>query len=353
VIRLWILFFLFGVSTSFAQHDVYYGQRDLTRYANDLFIDKAGDVYPHLFIHDSLLFQYEGTIRNVYYHQPLLFSKALQQYAIHQLASFDTLYQLLQKKIIQEKVAQWQQSPSNDTAIYFLIHGFRKPFYDAVGDYTSAKDFQLMKQALHLNQRRTVCVYWDATYDCCFSSNVKKNKELFQLFVEAQKRTPLIAKKLASVLNQSQIKNVYLVSHSLGAKIFIESLSMLEEQSKLYNLLLVAPAVSAYDLIEGIQKKLWHYLSIGIVYNRHDFVLKKKDPYIGWLGPGVKKYGETSLGCNKNHAQKKILWYQEQYPYHLTFTFFDYQWVGKGHHVRNYFLESHLLDVREFIRSDF
>lgn len=341
------------MSHVYAQHDVYFGERDLKNYSLDLFVDKAGDLYPSVRIPDSLMLAYDGKLRVLYANQLDLFAKALTFYAINNLGTFDELYQSLQSKIILEKKNLWEQLATNDSTIYFLIHGFRKPFLETTSDYTSHKDFSLMKQALHLQDKRVVTVYWDATYDCCFSSDVKKNNELFGLFVEAQQRTPFIGNTLAKVLNQSDFKNIYLVSHSLGAKIWMESLAMLDYNSKTYTVLMVAPAISAKDVIEAIQKKSVDHLTIGIVFNRHDFVLKKKDPYIGWFGPGVKKYGETSLGCNKKNAQQRLMWYQEQYPYSLTFTFFDYQWVGKGHHVRNYFVESRMLDLRKFIRSEF
>jgi hypothetical protein len=345
--------FIINTSNAVAQNDVYYGERDLQLFSNDLFLDKAGDLYPSQFISDSLMQSYDGRLYLLFAHRLDLFSKTLNAYGLIQLGTFNSLYQNLQQEILNEKQNNWKADPSKDSSIYFLIHGFRKPFKESNRDYSSSKDFLLMKNALHLQNKSVVTIYWDATYDCCFSSNVKKNKELFQLFVEAQERTPFIAKRLASILNQVNVANIYLVSHSLGAKIWMETFPMLEYVSKYYKVLLVAPAISANELIHSIQKKSVDHLSIGIVYNRHDFVLKKKDPYIGWFGPGVKKYGTTSLGCNKQNAQNKLKWYQEQYPYNLTFTFFDYKWVGKGHHVRNYFVESHMLDLRQFIHSDF
>lgn len=349
-----LLFFILLICPSllFAQRDVYFGERDLKKYSLDLFVDKAGDLYPSVRVPDSLMLAYDGKLRALYANQLDLFAKALTFYSINNLGTFDELYQSLQSKIILEKKNLWQQSTTNDSSIYFLIHGFRKPFSETQGEYTSTKDFQLMKDALHLQNKRVVSVYWDATFDCCFSSDVKKNNELFGLFVAAQLRTQMIAVKLGQVLNELTFPKVFLVSHSLGAKIWMETLSNVHTKFQSFNILLVAPAIRADQVTLAVRNSTTTDVSIGIVYNRHDFVLKKKDPYIGWFGPGVKKYGETSLGCNKRGAIKKVSRFENKYGSDVLFQFYNYKWVGKGHHVRNYFVESHMEDVRIFLQTN-
>jgi hypothetical protein len=66
----------------------------------------------------------------------------------------------------------------------------------------------------------------------------------------------------------------------------------------------------------------------------------------------VKKYGETSLGCNKKrgiHRLQKIDGSSNALP---VFTFYNFNWVKKGHHVRNYFIESHMQALRMLIATN-
>ena len=67
------------------------------------------------------------------------------------------------------------------------------------------------------------------------------------------------------------------------------------------NICLIAPALSGdsfknyYTRTTKFDFKSKDNYKLTILYNDHDFVLRKK---VGWFGPGPYKYVNTTLGCN-------------------------------------------------------
>ncbi len=166
-----IFFFSFHLSTIFSQN-VLYGERNLNLDSNSIFIDKNGFFYPHYPISDSSLKVANNNLLDWYFINEEEFInigflyKCNFQTVTKQNCSI--LNDSIQKSIIK------QLNKQNLESTTFLIHGFRKTFNEVEGDRSSTADFKLMIDS-HERARKSktqyIPVYWDAYYDCCFSSD--------------------------------------------------------------------------------------------------------------------------------------------------------------------------------------
>ena len=74
----------------------------------------------------------------------------------------------------------------------------------------------------------------------------------------------------------------------------------------------MAPAISSkpysdyYDRNSDKKYQEEDNYTLTVIFNEKDFVLLKKDPKILVFGPGPKKYGETTLGCNHKKEIRKL-----------------------------------------------
>ncbi|MBI3239140.1 MAG: hypothetical protein HYZ43_09920, partial [Flavobacteriia bacterium] len=209
-----------------AQH-VFFGERNLENPAMSIHFDKDGYPYPNSFIADSSLqhslnslftwYQYHGeefiTICAGYNYFPETINKA----TIDQLSD----------SIIAGWMTRINTESKKFAAVAYYVHGYRKLFKPTANVSTSVEEFQLLKENLytyHNLKAYEVEVYWDGTYDCCFSTNHKKNKQLFELFLEAQENAKKVALGLRKVLNLTKKLQIQVVGHSLGAQVITYSL---------------------------------------------------------------------------------------------------------------------------------
>ena len=344
-----IILTFFTLSKSLGQH-VLFGERNRILHENNLFFDKEGFLYPERYISDSSLTKTNCSLRLWYQENNVVSDSLLNKFGIKnsKLVSENELLNQLNDSLISEKARFLSM---NHSTLTLVIHGFRKNFNETGVDVSSVTEFQLFNEAIrrYKSDFEPVDVYWDGLYDCCFTLNSKKNKEIFQLFEPATKHAVLVGNQLHRLIEKTSVASVTLIGHSLGAKVAVQ-FTPDGAVSKKYRVCLIAPALSAEEikqLYQTLPEKAainWH-----IVYNENDFVLKKKDNKIGVFGPGVKKYGATGLGCNYHNELLNLAAYiATNYP--TVSIYLDNKTsIGKCHSLRCYTPADALAEVANFI----
>lgn len=337
------------LTKSLGQH-VLFGERNRMLHENNLFFDKEGFLYPERFISDSSLTKANSSLRLWYHENTVVTDSLLNNFGIaKQLKTTEhQLIAQLNDSLISEKA---RFLSTNQTSLTFVIHGFRKNFNETGIDVSSVTEFQLFNEAMKRNTTdfKSIAVYWDGLYDCCFSLNSKKNKEIFELFEQATKHAVLVGNQLHRLIEKTSVASVTLIGHSLGAKVAVQ-FTPDGALSKKYRVCLIAPALSA-EAIKQLYQSLPEKAAINwlIVYNENDFVLKKKDNKIGVFGPGVKKYGATGLGCNyHNELLRLAVYLQTNYPT-VSIHLDNKTNIGKCHSLRCYTQANTLVEVANFI----
>lgn len=348
-----IVLSVYSLTKSYGQH-VLFGERNRILHQNNLFYDKEGFLYPDRFISDVSLTKVNFSLRLWYQENRFVTDSLLNKFGIKKSrqTTNNELINQLNDSLISEKA---RFLSNNQLSLIFVIHGFRKNFKETSPDVSSVTEFQLFNEAIRRYQSdfESVSVYWDGLYDCCFSLNSKKNKEIFQLFEQATTNATLVGKQLHRLIEQTSVARVTLIGHSLGAKVAVQFTPNVAP-SKKYRVCLIAPALSAeaikelYVILPNKTIIDWH-----IVYNEKDFVLKKKDNKIGVFGPGVKKYGATGLGCNyHNELNSLASFFRTNYPT-VLFQLDNKTSIGKCHSLRCYTPADALIEVTTFItKSD-
>lgn len=165
-------------------------------------------------------------------------------------------------------------------------------------------------------------------YDCCITWNGwQHNKNIFLIFETESIPNALIAgltvRKIVSGIRTSTL-NIF--AHSLGAAVANEILfnnmtgqaekekeNMVNTPSQpRINICLLAPAISSdifknmYDRNSQSDFRKADNYRFYLGFNNRDFALLKKDPLYLKFGPGPKKYGITTLGCNYDDEIEKL-----------------------------------------------
>jgi hypothetical protein len=333
----------------FGQH-VLFGERNRALHKNNLFFDKEGFLYPEIFISDASLVAANNSLRLWYQSNTLVTDSLLNHFGIHHnSSSIDNQVVIqLNDSIVSEKARFYSR---NTNALTFVIHGFRKNFKETGIDVSSVTEFQLFNEEIerYYSEFESISVYWDGLYDCCFSLNSKKNKQLFRLFEDASLQASNVGQQLHRLIAKTTVNNITVIGHSLGAKVAIQ-LHTANSSNKTIQICLIAPALSA-DAIKELYEKLPQTADIRwmIVYNEADFVLKKKDNKMGLFGPGPKKYGQTGLGCNyRNELSNLSVTIRKYYPL-VSFELVNKTSIGKCHSLRCYTRDENLKEVSRFI----
>jgi hypothetical protein len=341
-----------SIQPIFGQH-VLFGERNRLLHENNLFFDKEGFLYPEIFISDSSLASANNSLRLWYQSNILVTDSLLNHYGIrHHSSSIDNQVAIqLNDSLVSEKARFFS---TNYNALNFVIHGFRKNFNETGIDVSSVTEFQLFNEEIerYHSEFESISVYWDGLYDCCFSLNSKKNKQLFRLFEEASLQASNVGQQLHRLIAKTAVKNITLIGHSLGAKVAIQ-LHPASISNKTIHLCLIAPALSA-AAIKELYEKLPQTADIRwlIVYNEADFVLKKKDNKMGLFGPGATKYGPTGLGCNyRNELSQLFATIQKNHPL-VSFKLVNKTSIGKCHSLRCYTRDENLKEVSQFITGN-
>lgn len=347
---------------------VVFGEKHPLEAVNSIFFDKDGMIYPDVVITNKSLRLYGNSLVQWYSYNKHFTDSLLTLYGLpnHKflpvtghgndstsLYTFETL-QKLNDALIAEKSRQLD-SIANGNGLEFYIHGFRKSYHENGKDVTSVTEFGYLTASLDSNRTRenlVVRVYWDGTYDCCFSKDFKKNKELFQLFQKAGKNANNVSASFTKMLEWSASDKINVVAHSLGTKIAVQGILNCKNPTRQFNVCLIAPAISG-KLISDLysNNSVVPYCSWLVFYNKKDFVLKKKDNKIGILGPGAYKYEVTTLGCNKRNDAKKLKsWMSKNRP-GVKFELVNKTNIGKCHSLRCYTKNQHLIEVSNFLEQ--
>lgn len=358
-------FLLFSASLS-AQH-VFYGERvaDSTKLA--LYFDKDGFPYPDYYIPNSTMEKAGGSLFAWFMQnsdafisisaQHQLFPEKIDSETIYRLRDSITAVQL--RRINNELNKGWP-------AVAYYIHGFRKSYLPQNGDVTSQDEFQLLKTNLTsysgVPNALAIEVYWDGMYDCCFSTKRKKNRELFRLFEQAGNNAMVVGLGLRSFLNGTKTTHLQIVAHSLGAVVATSALFNIGGRTgptpaqRRVSVCFIAPAMGNDLLLDNYLKHNGFTVNnqpfsdnyrLLIIYNEKDFVLRKKDPKIGWFGPGTKRYGNTSLGCN--HRKAAVQLQQQLKEQGVELKLLDKTSLGKVHSLRFYAKDQNLKEMSDFL----
>ena len=288
--------------------NVLYGERDLKNEHLAVYIDKEGSLYPNYTISNSSLENSNASLINWYAKNQVDFLAISKLYNCNFSNYSLENCNILNDSIISSLKQSINSKKSECTSVSFLIHGYRKPFVKTNGDRTSTRDYATLEETISKTLKTLyVEVYWDGMYGCCFSTNTRENKELYHLLQEAQKNALPVGQSLRKVLYNLRYDTVNVITHSLGAQVAINALFNTNDcvfqtpTNSRINICLIAPALSE-DSFKNYYNRTSYYdfktkdnYKLTILYNEHDFVLRKK---VGWFGPGPYKYVNTTLGCN-------------------------------------------------------
>lgn len=340
---------------------VLYGERDLKGEQSAVYIDKEGSFYPDYLISNSSLDNCNASLINWYAKNQNDFLKISKQYN----CTFDKYSvencSILNDSIISSIKQTLFSKKGATTSVSFLIHGYRKPFVKTNGDRTSPRDYSIMKETFQQKLNTLfVEVYWDAMYDCCYSTNRKKNKALYRLLEEAEKNAIPVGQGLRKVLFNLKFDTINIITHSLGAKVALNSLFNSSDSdfptptNNRINICLIAPALSDdsfkdyYNRKTDINFKSRDNYRLIIGYNENDFVLRKK---VGWFGPGPYRYVNTTLGCNHKGCASDFEKYFTKSFENSNLKLFDLSSVGQCHLVGCYCSSGHLDEMIEFLKK--
>ncbi|CAN5413475.1 hypothetical protein BH10BAC1_BH10BAC1_06110 [soil metagenome] len=355
--RLSICFcFIHAIVFSQSGH-ILFGERDLQTNKLAIYIDKEGGLYPDFFISNSSLDSCDASLIKWYQKHLDSFFVISKKYNCH----FETC-NLQNINFLNDSIISSVQQKINakglvSTSLTFLIHGYRKPFVKSNNDRTSQHDYATLEETINRSiKTEFVEVYWDAMYDCCYSTNSKKNKELYHLLEESEKNSVPVGFALRKILLNVKSDTVNIITHSLGAQVALNALFDKEDfyistpSNSRINICLIAPALSEesfkgyYDRKTNSDFKFNDNYKLMIGYNENDFVLRKK---VGWFGPGPYKYVNTTLGCNHKGCTVDFKKQFEKNYKNSTIKLFDLSSVGQCHLVSCYCSSGHLKEMLE------
>lgn len=364
--KLLYLLFVFVPLFSEAQH-VYFGERSQQGTSFSIHFDKDGFPYPDYVIADSSMEKAYGSLFTWFQQNNEDFMEICRNYDYFPESIDKKTIYTLRAAIIQRWADSINKRSEQFSAIAFYIHGFRKSYHQQGNDVTSVTEFGMLRNELSNYGNPlpfAIDVYWDGTYDCCFSSNFKKNKVLFNLFADAVEQAKKTGYSMRLLTARLYNKPLQIVAHSLGAQITVSLLfndtsvpANLPETpyQEHISVCLIAPAIGAQQFHSYYNRSHENYTDttdayrLMIVYNEADFVLQKKDPKTGFFGPGVHRYGETGLGCNHRHSAEKLKnYFSEHFP-GSTIQLIDKTSMGKCHSLRCYTNSGHLKEVSDFL----
>jgi hypothetical protein len=357
-----LLLFICFLSTFQAvqAQQVLFGERNTLFTKNALYFDKDGFCYPSLFIPDSSLQQCGNSLCNWYRSNHQICDSLFKRFQIIPTAtevnspSFESLQQL-NDSIIAENIAFLNKDLNSNSGVTLVVHGFRKSYFPTEKDVSSIQEYDLLLSEFSrygYSRRSLLFIFWDGMYDCCFSLNPKKNKSLFQLFQTAVEQSLKVGKSVAKVVDLLKTKDVALLGHSLGSQIVSTAALSTTNLEKHLRVGLIAPAMTArYIQNQYTQSPKHASIDWMVLYNEADFVLHKKDNKLGIFGPGPKRYGRTTFGCNyRNEATKWKQWMSHNVA-NGTATIIDKTDLSKCHSLRCYTQQDELKEIWIFFEN--
>lgn len=308
-----------------------FGEREEEKHPS-LYFDAEGNLYPSRRISNTDLEKNSGSLKEFYLSNPGVFSEVKLSYQLSENLPMEEALDSLNWAIF--------SSTLKDSSAFvptLLIHGFRKSYKKQNADRTSIEDFDsIIASVPKTRPKNFILVYWDGMYDCCFGTKLKENKRIFDAFEEAQLNAQKVGTSLGALLKKSACQQMELLSFSLGAQVVSSAVPSILTSKKEIHFYLIEPAISGKNLQESfssVDKRNRFHLTI--VYNENDFVLKKKDPKFGLLGPGPYKHGATTLGCNYKNDAVFTQQFLEQKKVECNLV--DFSFMGKTHREPSYF----------------
>lgn len=348
--RLFLSLTLMIASFQLLGQHVTFGERDLKVHANNLFFDKEGLVYPEIFIDDDTLKKHNSSLRLWYLAHPALFDSLFHAHVVNGYMNLEINERIsqLNEQLLREHAVSFNQDKGT---LLIAIHGFRKSFFQQNNDVPSGKEFELLQADLKkhgLQTTKHLDVYWDAMYDCCFSTDLKRNDYLFSLFDTALIQADQVGRSMRLFVNALLADQIQIVAHSLGSRVAVKSVEHLTNSAKI-KVALLAAAIPGSDISEGIRTKaISSKVQWLVYYNENDFVLHKKDPKIGIIGPGSYDHGVTTLGSNKKKDALKTAKAINKFDSSIVFQLHNANAAGKCHSLRCYTKAQFLLPMVQF-----
>ena len=371
LVFVFIFFLILHIPHSGENKNVLYGERpDIFKTSKNTsrwFFDKMGHLYPKERIPNSALSKHNASIKEYYKNNPAAFRIIAANYQLDSLNYSDRNFDLLQDTLSAQLLQEVNFRLVDFSNVYILIHGFRKPVISQHNTTSSFLDNLIIQSAVEQNQKSNyfIEIYWDGMYD--FFEVQKRNQHLesFMLFEkEARTNAVYTGYSLRKMISQLRVPKMTILSHSLGARVALSSLVNTYDKyvpSKFQQLptpsqdtiliCLIAPAISNTPFDEYYERNTVLEFSkrdnykLHIFYNEEDVVLQKK---VSFLGPGAKRFGDTSLGCNYEQAIDKLkITFDGKYPNSEIFLIKTS--VGSTHLAEHYVLSS---EFRSFLNLE-
>jgi Alpha/beta hydrolase of unknown function (DUF900) len=357
-----LLLLLIGFQ-SYGAANVLYGERNLSENKTAIYFDKEGSIYPDYFISDLSLGAVNGSLSEWYSKNTEDFAQLAKRYHCPFSIYSTTHAQALNDSIRAMVLRKINSQTASYHSVSFMLHGYRKAYNEGTSRYTSVKDYNILKTTIvGYNYKKSLLVelYWDGSFA---EISYKNRKVVFEAFEQAQANADKTGEGLRKVLSAIEFERINLVSHSLGARVLCSALFQSINTSndsvtpnQTINICLVAPAIAGVEVFKNYYQrntsldfKTKDNYTLNVVYNKNDFVLMKKEPMTGFFGPGPRKYGNTTLGCNYQNEAVKLSDYFKANFKNSTFNLYDASDVGKCHFVSCYCSSNTLKKALEVI----
>lgn len=343
---------------SFSQEHVLFGERSQHFSELDnttrIFLDKNGSVYPEAFIPDSILSQSEYSLEEFYRNNSDKYSEINNQYNLS-ITEFNAEgFESFQQAVISGVLKGIHEKVTEESTIYILIHGFRKPLESINGDTSSQGDYDFIKSQINRHSKSTknhfIEIYWDGMY-------LKPERSLKYVFglgrlfkKEALGNAINVGVGLRKIIPNIKSNAITVFSHSLGAEVAVNLLFNADLKVGLetpsqenVNVYLLAPAISKkpfkkfYDRNSEISFSERDNYNLSIIYNEADFVLSKAMRILGVSIRFSRRYGNTRLGCNcSDEAVKLKNLFLQRFP-NSSIQLVHADSFGESHHARDYY----------------
>ncbi len=360
-----IIFLILTNLKTYAAANVLYGERDLNENKTAIYFDREGTVYPNYYISDVSLGAASGSLSEWYGKNSKDFSQLAKLYR----CTFSS-YSLANAQVLNDSVrATLLRKINSQTSIYhsisLMLHGYRKAYKEGTSRYTSVKDYTILTNTIagyNFKKSLLVEIYWDGSFA---EISYKNRKVVFEAFEQAQVNADKTGEGLRKVLLAVQFERINLISHSLGARVLCSALfqstatpNNFATPNQTINVCFIAPAIAGVEVFKNYYKrnsnldfKAKDNYTLSVVYNKNDFVLMKKEPMTGIFGPGPRKFGNTTLGCNYQNEAIKLSNYFKANFKNSTLNLYDASDVGKCHFVSCYCGSSTLKKAFEILNQ--
>lgn len=352
-----LLFLIFCIASGFrvSAQNVSFAQRNPADTGVSVYFDQFGMLYPPVQLSEAEIKESEYSIKNFYLNHTAVADSLFENYGITTTKPYpNSALQQLNDSLMFDLAIQIE-AKLNTKLLVFGIHGYRKSYLENQQDVTSVREYSLLNTALERSKKQDfqlVQVYWDATYDCCYSMNRKNNLQLFELFETAYSNADNVGRSFQTFLSYFNENQIGIVAHSLGSKVAVKSVINCKNSHTKFSVALVEPAISADLIREEYNSQSAHPdISWLIYYNEKDFVLKKKDNKIGCFGPGCYAYGETTLGMNKKRSAEKLQQWMSAASPPISCQLKDMTELGKAHSLRAYLSLQDFREISEFLTT--